>query len=629
MIQKAEIIDFGEPNILHLKRALESSKQESSAKISIFGDSHIAGDFIPQQWRNAFMEPNAIGFAYPIFPVYHQNLLIHYQHKLFEVYNSRLQAYPDYPMGGIVARAKNEQAYIKLSLNFPKDTQDFFVRVVFKAPSKLGAFLITDAQGRSYRLGAKRIDSWEITEPMKLRFPITIQVLLPNAALGGYFITTEKVAKNNDAFVSHMGANGARSDIWTKWNKELLRQELGLIQYDLIALSYGSNDAMLSPFDEKAYKQRYSELIELLRECNPRASILIIAPPKVLTKPKNAQNYKVTPSFEAVRKATKQVAKANKTLYFDMYDFIEDNGGKDKWISLALSKADVHLTPYGYRLVADAMSAGLVKLLGKIPSKKLDEESTKGKKAKGAKDKGAKGSGAESSEVDSGVDFGDSGAAGAGVAGANVAGVGTAGVGAAGNEADSSTESKNAESQKADSQKIDSSSAKNAESKALDSGTSKDNDTDSKTAEPKDTKAHIESKTPESANPANASQSQNVESTNPPKQAEQPRPAESTNSLKQTGQTGQPHPAESTNTPKPANTPESTNPPKPASTQDTPNATESTNAIKPNANNSTNSPKQPNASDLQNPLEPPLPAPSSAPQEVWQKDWQDLELKEL
>lgn len=573
MIQKAEIIDFGEPNILHLKRALEPSKQESSAKISIFGDSHIAGDFIPQQWRNAFMEPNAIGFAYPIFPAYHQNLLIHYQHKLFEVYNSRLQAYPDYPMGGIVARAKNEQAYIKLSLNFPKDAQDFFVRVVFKAPSKLGAFLITDSQGRSYRLGAKRIDSWEITEPMKLRFPITIQALLPNAALGGYFITTEKVAKNNDAFVSHMGANGARSDIWTKWNKELLRQELGLIQYDLIALSYGSNDAMLSPFDEKAYKQRYSELIELLRECNPRASILIIAPPKVLTKPKNAQNYKVTPSFEAVRKATKQVAKANKTLYFDMYDFIEDNGGKDKWISLALSKADVHLTPYGYRLVADAMSAGLVKLLGKISSKKLDDESAKGKKAKGAKDKGTKGSDAEAGEVDSGVDFGDSSATGAGVAGA----------GTAGNEADSSAEykaveSKNIESQKADFQKLDSSSAKNAESK---------------TAEPKDTKANIESKALESTNPANASQSQNAESS-------------------------QANKVESTSAPKQPSVADSTNSPKPASTQDMPNTAESTNA-----------PKQPNTSDLQSPLEPQLPAPSSAPQEVWQKDWQDLELKEL
>ncbi len=375
MIQKGEIIDFGEPNILHLKTALDSAQNSKNGDlvIMILGDSHIAGDFIPQQWRKNLMEANSVGFAYPIAPSYHQNLLIHYKQQGFELYHSRIHSYPDYPMGGVVARAKNEQAKIQLSLNFPQEMQDFLVRIVFKAPNKLAAFLITDSQGKTKKLSTKTPDIWDISDAMQLHFPITIQALLPNASLGGYFIYNKK----HNTSVSHMGTNGARSDMWMKWNEKILIQELGVINHDLIALSYGSNDAMLNPFNEVAYKENYANLIALLRTKNPNASILIVGPPKVLTKPKNAKTYKITPNYDAVRKATKQIAKENHTLYFDMDDFIQETGGKDKWITLALSKSDVHLTPYGYRLIADAMSSGLLRLVQPLQNKKSKHKSDK------------------------------------------------------------------------------------------------------------------------------------------------------------------------------------------------------------------------------------------------------------
>ena len=388
MAKKGDLIDFGEKNLSWLKLQVQSALQAESSKLdssgvrmAVFGDSHIAGDFMPRVWRSRFMEVDSVGFAYPIFPPFHQNLLIHYQHKGFEILNSRKDTYSDYPMGGIIARAKSEQAFVQLGLNFPKEQQDFLVRVVFRAPSTLGAFILRDSNGKEVRLGASEKDRWEISSPMALRFPVRINALLPNAMLGGYFIDTPasrkspapKPAHNQsygvdtpESFVINLGINGARSDVWLKWNRALLERELELItQLDFIAISYGSNDAISASFNDKLYRENFSAFIALLRQYHPHATILLIGAPQVLIKRKDTGTYKPTTNYEAVRKATKQVARENHTLYFDMQDFIEESGGKQKWIAQALSKQDVHLSPYGYKLVAESIAYHLEALLAK------------------------------------------------------------------------------------------------------------------------------------------------------------------------------------------------------------------------------------------------------------------------
>lgn len=396
MAKKSELLDFGESNLPQLKRKLQAQvalQAESSAldsggvRMAVFGDSHIAGDFMPRVWRARFMQVDSVGFAYPIFPPFHQNLLIHYQHKGFEILNSRKDTYSDYPMGGIIARAKSEQAFVQLGLNFPKEQQDFLVRVVFKAPSTLGAFILRDSNGKEVRLGASEKDRWEISPPMSLRFPVRINALLPNAMLGGYFIDTLPQDKNpttpkkraaksvsnprhsadtQESFVVNLGINGARSDVWLKWNRALLERELEhMAQLDFIALSYGSNDAISASFNDKLYREHFSAFIALLRQYHPHATILLIGAPQVLIKRKDTGTYKPTTNYEAVRKATKQVARENHTLYFDMQDLIEESGGKQKWITQALSKPDVHLSPYGYKLVAESIAYHLEALLAK------------------------------------------------------------------------------------------------------------------------------------------------------------------------------------------------------------------------------------------------------------------------
>lgn len=371
MAKKGELIDFGEENFPYLAYKLggevEPRAKDLGLRIAVFGDSHIAGDFIPRVLRERFMEVDSIGFAYPIFPAFHQNLLTHYQHKGFELINSRKDGANSYPLGGIIARAKQEGAFVKLSLNFSKDNQDFSTCFVFKAPSTLGAFVVKDSSGKSKRLGAKSADKWHISPPMLLRFPIHIESLLPNAMLGGYIIS-----KKNDSYVINLGINGARSDIYLKWEQDLWQAELGELDLDLIILSYGSNDAIATTINTKLYKQNFAKLIRTLRKLQPKASILLLGAPQVRLKQKNG-SYIQSKSYESVRQATKELAKDENTLYFDMQDFIDESGGKQKWITQALSKPDVHLTPYGYKLVAESLALHLRELAqkhAKHPSKK-------------------------------------------------------------------------------------------------------------------------------------------------------------------------------------------------------------------------------------------------------------------
>ena len=43
---------------------------------------------------------------------------------------------------------------------------------------------------------------------------------------GGFFITKEKDKHN---IIENLGINGARSDLWLKWNKELALQQMRIL----------------------------------------------------------------------------------------------------------------------------------------------------------------------------------------------------------------------------------------------------------------------------------------------------------------------------------------------------------------------------------------------------------------
>lgn len=353
IIKEGSIQNFRSENLDLLKKKVI---QKTDLKIKIFGDSHTAPDILSSELRSDIFTVNSIGFLYPIFPSFHRNILMQYTSKHFEVYNSLHHSDRDYPMGGVIARAKNEQAYIQLDVLL--ESKVFTTNFVYMAPGLLAAFEIIDSNGKKITLSSKSPNAWEISRNYDLAYPITIRALVRNAQLGGYFIY-----KNEDNnLIDHMGINGARSDLWLKWNQRIFDKELQILQYDLVILSYGSNDAIASKFDPETFVHNYRTLIRKVRRYNPNAVILLVAPPTVVAK-KSSKKYAITSNFYLVKRAIRDLAMSENTLLFDMDDLMRATGKKEKWIKLGLSKHDVHLTPLGYRTVANALYYGLLETL--------------------------------------------------------------------------------------------------------------------------------------------------------------------------------------------------------------------------------------------------------------------------
>ncbi len=346
-----------------LKQVKHKWNRRKDLRIRVFGDSHVASDFITNEWRNILGNINAVGFTYPLMPPYHQTLLLEYQNNGFLVFDSRKpNDYTDYPMGGIIAYPKALPASINLHIN-PKQIRAwnniFITQIVFKNSDTQAALRIEDAESKKYTLYANANDTWEIAS-LKLKFPITIHALNQDAKLGGYFIYKE----HESNIIEHLGVNGVRSDIWTKWNKKILEKELQLLDYDIILLCYGSNDAVYNILKEERFIANYREFIAMLKQNNPNAIIILMSPPPVLLPiDTSKKKYKTTQTFLPVKEAIAKVAKMEHIMLFDIDEFIKKNGTKSAWIEHNLSKKDVHLTPQGYKLIAHGIYQALTDIL--------------------------------------------------------------------------------------------------------------------------------------------------------------------------------------------------------------------------------------------------------------------------
>ncbi len=339
-----------------LNKLNQKIKTQKNLGIRIYGDSHMAADFFPNVLRNAFFKPNSIGFVYPLQPKYQQNLNFKCDFKDFEVLNSRVSGTEEnYPLGGVIARALKQGAKISLELSF--ENQKFNTGFLFRAPSNSKAFEIKDAKGKSYNLRSTKEGKWSYKE-LELTFPLELTALQKNAELGGYFITNKK---GGNLFLDTVAINGAKSDLWLRWNPKVLTQELKVLKNDLIIIAYGSNDALFGTFDKQIFKDNLKKWIRILKEQNKDSVFILVSPPTVVQK--KGKEYQISPNFSTIRKSLNELAKEEKMLFFDMHQFIEDSGGKKAWIRRKLSLKDVHLSISGYELMAKKMVQDLKRVL--------------------------------------------------------------------------------------------------------------------------------------------------------------------------------------------------------------------------------------------------------------------------
>ncbi|WP_300702973.1 GDSL-type esterase/lipase family protein [uncultured Campylobacter sp.] len=330
---------------------LKSKIDSENFVMRIFGDSHMAADFFSRELRSKFIEVNSIGYIYPLQPKYQQILTVSYESKDFELFNSKSNTNFSYAMGGILAESKKEGAFIKIASNLKE--QNFNIKVFYKAKNK--GFVLSDENKRNYALKKKGDKKFSSIELKNVKFPIQIKALEKNAQIGGLLIYKDGY---DIKFLDTLGINGARSDIWLRWDKDTMKEVFKTVKSDFIILAYGSNDAFLSSFDKNYFKKTYKDFIKFLRQNNKYVNIMLISPPTV-TQKVDDENYELSPNFYAVREAIYEIAKEERLMLFDMHNFMQESGGKDLWIEQGLSLKDVHLSIDGYKLMADKFQKDL------------------------------------------------------------------------------------------------------------------------------------------------------------------------------------------------------------------------------------------------------------------------------
>ncbi len=131
---------------------------------------------------------------------------------------------------------------------------------------------------------------------------------------------------------------------------ELWEQDLRRVMPDLVIFSIGINDIQGADFDAARFKEHYRELIRSVRRVNPYCAILFSGIND------SWRRKDVNSHTEEAEKAFRELAKECAGVFWDWYKVMGGYGSIARWQEAGLAQPDkIHMTPAGYKLVADLM----------------------------------------------------------------------------------------------------------------------------------------------------------------------------------------------------------------------------------------------------------------------------------
>ena len=339
-IKAINIVNFGSNQ---MPLMTNYSMNDYGFGIKFFGDSHFASDDTINSFRKNFFNQNSIGFVLPIMPRFQKSENLSYSQHGFTTINSRLEDFDDYPLCGVVAWAQNAGASMNLGLK--QLSGEFEFEILHKGSVNGEILNVKDATNKEFIISQNMQNSWEYSK-FSVKFPLIITTLQDDIYLGGYKIFKSQNAK----FADSCALNGAFSHIHRKWSQDAFIRDFDELNYDLFVIAYGTNDAMDKDLDIAKFSKGLQELIDKLRISQPSARFLLISPPP---SPKAVR-------VSDVRHAVMRLAQTNRTMYFDLRDFIEANGGWSVWKASGLVKNDdIHFTKAGYEKIGEILANAL------------------------------------------------------------------------------------------------------------------------------------------------------------------------------------------------------------------------------------------------------------------------------
>ena len=341
------VVDYGDPNAKQFAQRLKSLalNQDSNQVINItqFGDSHSAADFFTGEFRKLMQQKYGdagIGWVTPMAIKGQSHALVNWKSKNWDVLSSRTLKNLDFPMGGFIAKPARDSATLQI---IPKGLNDmnWQVKLTFKTLKYIPNLLkIYDANNKKIDIDYFPVsDVWQ-TVSFVTKTPFTIKGSR-DIEIGGIWLTREQ---QPGVIVSSIATNGARQSIWQKWGDDWL-DELSSSNSDLVILEYGTNESFDETLDVNVYRKNLVNNIHLIRKSLPNAVILLMTPPDTMVNDKSFPK-----SFAKIMNTQKQVAKSERTLFWDWQAAMGGPHSIKEWRSNRLARPDlVHQTLQGYR----------------------------------------------------------------------------------------------------------------------------------------------------------------------------------------------------------------------------------------------------------------------------------------
>lgn len=343
-------------------------------RVSVWGDSHVAGAVLPARLRKRLQE--RLGDGGPGF------VLLGRPWRSYRQLQVKL---------GESRRWRSERQWSHYSRRRPRPRDDLFGLAGISVHTRRTASSWVTPRQRGARFTA--LDLYYLKQPgggrlvvqagnHRVRWVMTVasqkepgftRVELPGGTrkielvagatgevrLYGVDLDNGKPGLVLDAF----GINGARATAISEWNEALLGEQLKRLAPDLLVLAYGSNEVDQEGVSRERLATAFADALGRLRRAAPGAACLVLGPPDQARFDKEAGQWQLPAQLEQITSAQREVALRRGCAFWDQRAAMGGPGTIFNWVSAdpPLARGDhVHFSGEGYRRIADALYDALI-----------------------------------------------------------------------------------------------------------------------------------------------------------------------------------------------------------------------------------------------------------------------------
>jgi lysophospholipase L1-like esterase len=163
--------------------------------------------------------------------------------------------------------------------------------------------------------------------------------------------------------VDALGINGAQISTPLHWNEEHFAEQLRHAAPDLVALAYGTNEALDPNLLDADYERKLVDLLGRVARAVPGASCLLVGPPDLARRAKGQAEWRTWPRLVEIVAMQRRVAQAAGCAFYDQLAAMGGPGSIAAWAVGPEPRARgdrVHLTRTGYTQLATSLATDLM-----------------------------------------------------------------------------------------------------------------------------------------------------------------------------------------------------------------------------------------------------------------------------